>query len=270
VKTSRKVPEEAMGNVKTEPTTEQTERGATKTSHPAFAMIGAHRSSVGGGVDSGVYLYGSDFKHQAVVTIRIHESEMHREVSRDWPFARGTIAEVTLSEAQWATFVSSLNCGDGVPCTLNFAADRGGVPGIAPHKPRIEQASGEITETLNDAVAILDDVLSELKAKGRANDLKTRLAKARQEIVDNLPFVAKSFDRHMEGTVEKAKSEVHGYMTGVLARAGLAHLAAPESLPLQLTAQGIDARSDETPKEVRPEGREPGPERDAPKTSQGV
>lgn len=225
-----------MSKVKTEPTVEPTGRDGTKTSHPAFAMIGAHRASVGGGGDSGIHLYGSDFKHRAIVTIRIHESEMHRAVSHDWPFARGVIAEVTLSEAQWATFVSSLNCGDGVPCTLNFAADRGEVPGIAPPKPRIEQASGEIIETMRDAVNILDEVLAELKDKGRANDLKGRLAMARQEIVSNLPFVAKSFDQHMEGTVEKAKSEVHGYMTGALMRAGLTHLTAPDKLPLQITA----------------------------------
>jgi hypothetical protein len=49
----------------------------------------------------------------------------------------------------------------------------------------------------------------------------------------NASFVAKSFGEHMEETVEKAKAEVHGYMTHVIQRAGLEAITGGQ-LPLQI------------------------------------
>ena len=45
-----------------------------------------------------------------------------------------------------------------------------------------------------------------------------------------------------------------------------AYLAVAKEVQDWIVAQGIEARSDETPQAVQPEGREPGP-KDAPKTS---
>lgn len=88
-------------------------RGSKLLRHPAYGQIGASRTYGGGRA-----LYGSDFRHNSSVTIRISESEVTRDLSRDWPHATREIVEVTLSEAQWATFVSSLNMGEGTQCTL--------------------------------------------------------------------------------------------------------------------------------------------------------
>ena len=49
------------------------------------------------------------------------------------------------------------------------------------------------------------------------------------ELSSNLPFVADSFDEHVEEKIEKAKQEVHGYMNGVLTRAGVAQLIAQDA-----------------------------------------
>src|SRR3954470_19367469 len=89
--------------------------------HPAYGQIAASRVTSGGGAT----LYGSDFKHSNFITIRVHASEQHRSLSHDWHYARDMLCEVALSEAQWATFVSSLNAGMGVPCTLSYVAPDG-------------------------------------------------------------------------------------------------------------------------------------------------
>jgi hypothetical protein len=217
-----------------DPVTVPGSRGGTKITHPAFGQISVHRAQTMGGPGSGAVLYGSDFVHNNVMTIRIHRSELHRDLSRDWPFARETIAEVTLSEAQRATFVSSPNSGDGVQCTLEFTEKDGQIPGLPRPEDRLGQAKGEVAETLGDAIKIIDGLIAEVAEKGRASDLKGRLASARQELVANIPFVAEQFDRHMEKTVEKAKVEVHGYITNTLQRAGLEALAGPDSGPLRL------------------------------------
>jgi len=87
--------------------------------HPAYAQIGANR------VSGGAYLYGSDFKHQHYITIQIHDSELHRQLSGDRAHSKRRLIEIAMSEAQWATFVSSLNQGGGVQCTLEFTPEGG-------------------------------------------------------------------------------------------------------------------------------------------------
>lgn len=210
-----------------------------RITHPSFAQITVHRASVMGGGDSGAVLYGTDFIHRNVITLRIHGSELQRHLSRDWHHANETFVEVEMSEAQWATMVSSLNAGEGVPCTLRHLIGRGEIPELPKPGARLDQAKAEVGETISDALKFLTDLMADVESmgfpKGKTENIKERLRRCKQELEANLPFVVKSFDRHMEGTVEKAKSEVHGYMTAVLMRAGLTQLAAPDKLPLELS-----------------------------------
>ncbi|KKL96942.1 hypothetical protein LCGC14_1839510, partial [marine sediment metagenome] len=100
-------------NESQEPTIEVTKDDPindTVERHPAYAQIGAMRVSG----SHGAYLYGSDFRHQHYIMIQIHDSVLHRSLSGDRAHSGKRLIEVALSEAQWATFVSSLNQGSGV------------------------------------------------------------------------------------------------------------------------------------------------------------
>ena len=57
-------------------------------------------------------------------------------------------------------------------------------------------------------------------ARRRSGAWCRQSTKRSTELSSNLPFVADSFDEHVEEKIEKAKQEVHGYMNGVLTRAG--------------------------------------------------
>lgn len=195
----------------------------TKASHPAYAQIVAHRQHGGDRV-----LYGSDFVHHSMVSIQIKRSELVRDLSHDWHHGGDELIEVLLSEAQWATFVSSMNMGDGVPCTLTrLQGER--MPGLELEQ-RTEQFSREVDEHVQEAIAEIDEVLAKLPQKGEA---ASKLRLARMQLVSNLPFIAKSFGEHMERTVEKAKVEIHGYMNSQIRAAGLEHMGAK---PLELEA----------------------------------
>src|SRR5262245_60626587 len=104
--------------------------------HPAYGQIGASR------VSGQTFLYGTDFAHQNYIIIEISRSELHRGLSNDWPFGRDKLIELALSEAQWATFVSSLNCGQGVQCTLTDF-NRESIPQIPAIKSRKAQFQAE-------------------------------------------------------------------------------------------------------------------------------
>ena len=102
-----------------------------KITHPAFGQVQVSR------ISGHTTLYDSEFNHAHYVRVTVHRSELNRSLSRDWHFAKSEIVEFDLSEAQWATFVSSFGNGSGTPCTLKFIAGQGHMPQIP--EPRIEK-----------------------------------------------------------------------------------------------------------------------------------
>lgn len=135
--------------------------------HPAYAQIGASR------VSGQTFLYGSDFAHQHYITISIQASELHRGLSRDWPVARQEYIEVALSEAQWATFVSTLNVGQGVQCTLNHK-DGKGIPQIASRMDRKEQFQAETNQRLEHGMNELKELAKLVESLGLSKESPAR------------------------------------------------------------------------------------------------
>lgn len=191
------------------------------TRHPAFAMIGASRRS------GTCVLHGSDFIHHNSVAITIKSCELHRHLNHDWPHAVKELIEVELSEAQWATLVSSLNVGDGVQCTLRYK-DAVEVPNLPDPLPRDKQHMDEAMKTIENALSkltALEAKINTMKVSQKQKDeLLNETQAARREMQSNAPFVVECFAKHMEGTVEKAKIEVNAYATRHLIQTGIAAL----------------------------------------------
>jgi hypothetical protein len=214
-----------------DPVTKKGEReidGET-TTHPCFAQIGASR------VSGSTYLYGSGFNHHHYVTISIMTSELNRNLSRDWHHGRKELIEVAMSESQWATFVSSMNQGSGIPCTLTHL-DRKMVPQL-PDSPKLK---AQFDSELRERLGIVEDSLTELakliqgtKLSQKQKDiLLSELGTAERNLTPNLKFVAKQFSEHMEGEIDKAKVEIEAHLNSALQRAGVEHLN--EKKPIEL------------------------------------
>lgn len=205
------------------------------TTHPAYGQISASR------VNGTSVLYGSDFIHNGYVTIRIHRSEWNRGLSNDWHHEREEIAEVALSEAQWATFVSTLNMGSGTPCTITSIAGRM-VPGIPDPPDRHKQFKKEADARIANGLAHLDQLkaqIMELKISEKIRQsLLSELFTSRQELTANIGFVADQFTEHMETVTNHAKIEVAAYLTNAVQRAGLTKLQ--EAPRLELGAKRED------------------------------
>ena len=189
--------------------------------HPAFAQVRASR------VSGHAILYGSDFTHQNYVTITISKSQLQRSLAREWYFGKNEMIEVALSEAQWATFVSSMNIGSGVPCTIQRQAGVGMLPRLPDPRP-LDSFRADLADDAKEAIESLK--------KARATAIEKKVPKvvlegieaALRSVEGSFPWVAKQFDEHMENTVEKAKVEIHGYASHVLQAAGIAALAASD------------------------------------------
>lgn len=216
-----------------EPVESPSSHDSTEYNHPAYGMIGANR------VSGGTTLFGSDFVHQHFVTITVRHAKFRRDLSRDWHHGTNEIVEVALSEAQWATFVSSMNVGDGVPCTLERIG-REFIPSI-PLRKQEDAHRAEFADDLKNATALVDAAIGDIEGEigaavsaTKRGKILARLLLLRRKLSDSMPFVAQSFAKHMEVTVEKAKVEVNAYIQQSVMRAGLDALGARATAPLLL------------------------------------
>lgn len=199
----------------------------TVTTHPAFGQIGAFRGS------GGAILHGSDFQHSNYISLRIWTGKLHRDLSRDWFHSERELIEIEMSEAQWATLVSSPGMGNGVPCTLRHVGGEV-IPGLPDPKQRGQQFSDEADKTMAKVTERLYRLKESLESlglpKGKTAAIREELRHALMDLEANLPFVAKQFSKHIEGEVAKAQIEVEGHILMKLARAGMAAVAGEQPL----------------------------------------
>lgn len=187
--------------------------------HPAYAQISASR------VSGGKVLYGSDFQHQNYVTVRIVPSELHRNLSNDNAFGRNRpYIEVAMSEAQWAEFVSSMNVGFGVQCTLQYRDGKEipGIPNVANQRDTFKAEAIQRADLALRSLADLREKIDALSLSEKAKkSLKGSLSTAEAQLTNSMPFVLEQFAEHMERTVQKAKIEINAYTTHAVMRAGI-------------------------------------------------
>lgn len=206
--------------------------------HPAYGQIGASR------VTGRHQLYGSDFEHHSFVKIAIRASSLCRGLSRDYYATGDEYIEVALTESQWAEFLTTLNSGLGTPCTVEFVRGVGELPGIERTVDRRAQFASEVKKDVQRSLGNLDKVLKMIDessiGKAKKEELIMAAKLARQDIESNIPFVAKSFEEHMETQVQRAKTEIHAYVGNAIQRAGIAALKG--QLPLQLLENGEEEK----------------------------
>lgn len=171
--------------------------------HPAFGLISASRVTQS---PPGATLFDSEIKHQHSVRITLQRAGRKRQLNHDWIHGRGPeIVEVAMSEAQWASFVSSMNTS-GVPCTIKRTPDELFVPGL-PYAPRMEEAVKETTGAAERVLAEVREAFEEYKAHKTVGKLRT-LEFALQNASGNVGYATKTLVEHVENTVQRARADV--------------------------------------------------------------
>lgn len=193
-----------------------------KITHPAFMQISACR------VNGGIMLYGSEFKHRSFISIRLHTSYEIRGLSRAWHHADKAVMELNLSEAQWATFISSLNAGMGSPATLEFMAGKDKIPPVELLEPRANTFRREYKETIANTVARLKKGIEDAKAAKVKKSIIADLEGALQGLISSAPYVESSFSEHMEDLVQEAKMAANAYAEHIVQQTGVKTLKGPE------------------------------------------
>lgn len=185
-----------------------------RSEHPSYGMIGISR--VSGRLDN---MFGSDVPHSAWLELSIGEAVMDRHLHSEWYHKKKNIVKIQLSHSQFSEMVSSMNCGDGVPCTIirRDGHDRIERP---PMLNRVDQFKQEFTNELKDIANRMNDCIEQMeKLKNKTGATKkekeailSELKMVRQDIDANLPFVEKSFVRCMNSAVDDAKRNIEGHV----------------------------------------------------------
>lgn len=188
--------------------------------HPAFGCITITRPT--GGIGR---LYGSDFKHQHFIRLAIGTSKMERKYGKSYHYgSTKELIEVYLSEAQWASIVSSVGNGGGTPCTLQYFNGQQ-IPQIAePETTPSDLFKEDVLKVFKDMLTTLDEikeVVDNTKLSQKAkNSLISMVERVIMNLKSNLPFVHRTVGEYMEDTVAKGKAEIEAYGKELLLRLG--------------------------------------------------
>jgi ElaB/YqjD/DUF883 family membrane-anchored ribosome-binding protein len=233
-----------MPRPKEEPIRRTTEKGPGNANveverHPAFGTIVFHRTQGNPGK-----LFGSHINHHmGSIIMEVHNAERRHDLSHDWYFSnRRAVIQVEMSFVQFSELLTSMNMGDGVPCTIRrFNGE------FIPYIPDdleteqekvaegFKQEMDELSVELQQLSTRVSEILEKksLNKEDRAN-IKRAFDRVLNHFRSHAPFVMDQFVESAEKTAKAAKAEVEGFLTNALHTAGL------EGLKKQLLGDNIE------------------------------
>jgi hypothetical protein len=193
--------------------------------HESFGLVGFNR------VSGSRHLFGSHLEtHQHFVTMRVYRARLvHDSLSYDRYHADGRlpIVEVHMSAAQFAEAITTMNVGDGVPCTIDAVegVSMDPVPReVVAENVKIREGFAEsIQGVVEQAVTARDEFEKILDSKStvsksRARELLGVLNRVVTELRSNAPFVVSQFQESAEKVVTQAKAELEAFTMRALMR----------------------------------------------------
>lgn len=193
-------------------------------SHPAWGMIGASRVSS----TPGAALFDSDLLHGHYVIVRLQRADRTRNLLHDFLFGgrRDRIVEIAMSEAQWASFVSTMNSGEGVPCTIQSVGND--LMPEVPHEPRLAVSMKEVEGAATKAISEIKERFATYEEHHTKANLRS-LAAAIANAPANMTFAASSLTEHVENVVQRARADIEAMVSSRAKQLGIDPAEAAET-----------------------------------------
>ncbi|NQT03561.1 MAG: hypothetical protein HQ580_16150 [Planctomycetes bacterium] len=195
----------------------------TKETHESYGLVGVSRRTGDPGS-----LFGSSIRHHNYVALTIKRAELSRDLHRNWYFGHEALIEVEMSNTQFAELITTMNIGDGVPCTIRHIGYE-----TMERPPDVQQQQIFEDEFKADMQKVGNKVSSAIKKAEALLNIKGSIKKAdRQEIVSllnsiaqdinlNMPFVQTQFNKAMDKTVSEMKGEIEAFVTNKITSLGI-------------------------------------------------
>ena len=206
--------------------------------HDSFGLIGFSRVSNGPGRN---LLFGSHLdRHHETIVMRVKTAERSHGLSHDWHHGRKELIEVEMSPMQFAQLLTTMNFGDGVPCTIRFLTGKGMIdPVPETHLPEqvkilqnVKKEAHEMVASMDERRQRLQEILSQKSLKKADREEIAVLSEAIFRWAENhIPFAFKSFEESAEKVVTAAKAQVEEFTLATLVKAGMEKLRDQFGLP---------------------------------------
>jgi hypothetical protein len=204
--------------------------GGITYSDPAMVTVGFSRQTYGG--IEGVSLFGSSVKNHQVISLRITQADLTRNLSSDWIHGDlKPIIEVLLTPLQFAELLTTLNVGSGVPATLiQHNGESFDIPEFPSHAEQFRDEIKDDLETvvskMQEAEKAIIDLIDDPRPVGKVarKNLRDMIASYRNFIKGHIPFVISQFAKQMNRTVVEAKADVDAFVQDTIVKTGIAEL----------------------------------------------
>ena len=211
--------------------------------HPSFGLISASRRSS----SSNVKLFGSSIQHSQTITITISRARHDRTNGADYIHSENEIIEVEMSQVQFAEFITTMNQGSGIPCTLkHINRERIEEP---PYISKADIFQDEFAAGMHNLSikmqGLVKNTLEILKTKtnltkGDKEIIIEDIEKLGQELSSNIPHMNNQFTKQMDKTIVEAKGEIEAFLENKIRSTGIAALNNPDVIQQLKEANGIN------------------------------
>lgn len=195
-------------------------------SHPSYGMISFSRINGGG-----ERFYGSEMIPDNYIEMRVMTSEMETDLSSTRYYGKDRILSVRMTSVQFSELITSMNVGDGVPCTIDRIMGEK-VERIPAHEQRpdfvlrkFNDRLKEMGESVGRNRENIDRILNKPKlSKDDRKEIQNILSKHETEIAKNIPFFLRCFQESMDEIVVDAKTTIDSALQHKITTLGLSEL----------------------------------------------
>ena len=185
-----------------------------KETHPSYGTVMFNRAQT-----PGVTLFGSNIKHDNIITMNVYHASISRELHQDHIFNEAPILSVEMSYAQFAEAISSFGMMPGVPCTIKATEKDGYIKERPEYKNQrkemdkdLKKQMDNISKATNDSYDKVKNILSKKGTVTKAD--KEEILSIIGEITRLMPnteFLYKRMTEEMDKTVLEAKNEIEAF-----------------------------------------------------------
>lgn len=173
-------------------------------------IMSIHRTQSTGSV-----LFGSPIKHDSYIAIRVDSCEVDNNTVDAIPryYPRNRKIEVHLTSSQFAELITTLNVGNGTPCTIYWCeGKRNEIPQeLGDDTQRFRNKVREINAEITAQIQVLVDMVNTdgvKLTKTQKKQLNVKLQSIISKLNHDYPFVFECFQERMESVKQQIKAEL--------------------------------------------------------------
>lgn len=226
--------------------------------HESFGLVGVSRLSYGPGENN---MFGSHmdrhpttFRFTVQRATRQHSNLAYDRYHSDGEAARTQLLEFEVTATQFVDLLTSLNQGEGVPCTIRrvLGETMDDVPPDHKTERQLirERFADEMRDVAKSVRPLTDSIEATLRkrsiGKGDREQIRSDLTQIVRVLSDHAPWVMRQFSESTDRLEIAGKAEVEAYAESVIRAAGLEHLRRlrhmdPDTVQAELAALDVAA-----------------------------